>query len=271
MTQILVGGVDVGAWADGMSNDLVELGAALSAGQKKTANALMARIKANAAAAQAQALKTPAVAPLAKLGAAAQKVSATVLTLAAQSRFKKSEEAAEQPTHVIPVCFDNVAPGAASGVATITAPHDQPWRLVGIMANDAQSKGIRVVELKFGNTEHVIQSNVTYSTGGPTNPGMDCEIFSGKLYLGNRAQFRYRPWGLGPSGWIRSDAKIQVKVFNPGAEAASINLSFLVQSSPCGEGAVYDDAFVHPKSRKLGAAFHQKFTKNLLSYFRRGA
>jgi hypothetical protein len=238
-----VGGLSVGEYLDMWGN---ELGAAVAQIGKLSNPAQLKPIVANlnnrALMFQRAAVNNPAVQALSKVATQASVATTAALQAAAQQRFKDSNEWLKRPTHVIPVPFDAVGAASISGVATISAPHDRSWRLLGIQVNDAQATGMRIVSFKIANTEHVITSNVAFSSGAPPSPGMDAAIFSTKMQTMLLPQYRWFPWALNRAGVIRSDGKIQIQVYNPGAAAASLNVSLFVQSSPCGDGDGYSVA-----------------------------
>lgn len=266
--QILVGGaIPVGEWTQQIGDELFQIGAAMARGGLK-GNAVSA-LNQRLLAFEKEHAKTRALAPILKLSSGVRAVTAATLRAGAVARVQDTRDYLEQATHVIPVCFDNVGATSSSGTATIASPHDQPWRVVAIHTNDSQCTGIRFTSLKFGNTEHVVSSNVTFTAGSPTSAGIDAAAFSGKLYRALKPQFQYRPWGLGKGGWIRSDGHIVMQVYNPGASAASLNVSVFVQSSPCGEKAAYDPTFAHPMGSDIDKKMWRRLTKGLISFWPR--
>jgi hypothetical protein len=272
MSTITVGGaIPVGEYTEALGNELAELGAVmLQRGGRPAlkmdprARALMQNINQRFLALETAAKTNASLKPMLKLTAGARSVTQAAMAAAASHRVKATRDYLEQPTHVIPVGFDAIPLGSLSGIATIKAPHNQPWRLLNIHTNDNQCTGMRFVSIKLANTEHVLASNIAWSAGAPVNPGIDAAVFSGKMHRGLQPTFQYRPWALGRGGWLRSDAEILLQVFNPSATtAASLNVSLLVQSSPCGEGVGYATTAVLPNGspeanrmwRKLGKGF----------------
>jgi hypothetical protein len=273
--QVLVGGaIPVGEYTEALGDELAELGAVIQRARRPGLDprfrgllaSVQSRIGSLEAAAQA---KPQQFRPMLRLTQGVRAVAQAAAQAAAAQRVKSTRDYLEQPTHVIPVPFDAVAATSLSGVATVKAPHGQPWRLCSIHTNDAQCTGIRVVSIKLANTEHVVASNVSFSSGGPTNAGIDAALFSGKMYRGLMASYQYRPWGLGRGGWLRSDAELQLQVYNPGAAAVSLNLSLLVQSSPCGEGTQYGDKTVFPVGSPEDRRMWRRLSRGLFNFFPR--
>ncbi|WP_156041383.1 hypothetical protein [Chondromyces apiculatus] len=254
----------VGEWNEQFLDAIAEVGATKSSSAAAKAKRRLATLNAaiKKAAAQAKNNKLKAL--------AATATKTTNATLAAQNaaaaaRLKATRDFLDQPTCPIPVCFDAVAPGSVSAVATISSPHDQPWRMVAIVANDSQCDGMRVTSLKFGNTEHV-PACVAYVGGTPTQPGVDLSIFSGKLHRAILPSHQFRPWGLGRGGWIRPDGKIYLQLFNPSATAKSANLIVLVQSSPCGEKATYGKDFMYEDGSQVARSSWSKLRRGAFSF-----
>lgn len=215
----------------------------MSASQRQ---AYLKNLAAPAARIAAAAKASPAIAkkirPTIHLATAAQTAMAQMQAAVSSAEAKGVTDRLAQATHVIPVCFDNVATVSPSGIATVSAPHNRPWRFLGVMANDAQTSVVlppRLISLKIAGTEHIIASNVVFSSGSPTSPGVDLSVFSTKNHLALKPEFRWRFWGMGIAGVMRSDAQILMQVYNPAGASQSVNLSLLVQSSPCGD----DDGF----------------------------
>lgn len=228
-----------------------------------------ARLKAAAAKAPAKIRKR--LGPLVKATSAMSAMQRAMLSADARTATERMNQA----THVIPICFDGVATVTLSAVATISAPHNRPWRFLGITTNDGQTSAaapFRLVSLLLANTEHVVTSNVAFSASAPTSPGVDLGIFSVKNQLGAaQSAYRWRPWGLGAAGVLRSDAQIKIQVYNPAAATASCNISVFVQSSPCGDDDFYttDAGGVLAANDKRAVQFMSQLRSGAMSNFRR--
>jgi hypothetical protein len=248
---------------------------------KMNAGQRAAYVKAEAAAAAkvaAVAKKNPIVAR--KVAPAVKLVKRTSTAMSQMQAAVRSAESRgvtdrmAQATHIIPVCFDTVPTVTASGIATIGAPHNRPWRFLGIVANDAQvsvANPPRLISLQLAGTEHVVTSNVSFSSGAPTQPGVDLINFSAKNQLAMRNEFRWRFWGMGVAGVLRSDAQIKLQVYNPAATSQSVNLSLLVQSSPCGDDDYYttEKGGVHAANDPQSIKFMNNLARGGMSLFRR--
>jgi len=220
---------------------------------------------------QQTASRVPALQALSKFATQTTTTVTAALQAAAAARFKATHEWLNRPTHVIPVNFDAVAAATLSGVATVAAPHNSAWRLIAIQVNDAQALGMRITSFTLANTEHVVTSNVTFSGGAPTSPGIDASIFSNRMNTVLLPEYRYRPWALKRGGVLRSDAVIKIQVYNPGAAAASLNLTLFVQSSPCGDGDGYatEKGGVHPMGSEQSEAFLNSLASGGMSFWPR--
>lgn len=270
--------INVGAYIEPYEADFEELGAIMKTRPViRVAQPVLNRLDSRTNALKAQASRNPALAqalrPVIKMASSATTTARAALNAAAAQRVKTQADFLNQPTHVIPVCFDAVGPAAQSGTATIKAPHNNPWRLLSIQTNDAECVGMRVTSFVLAGTEHVVTSNVTFDSGGPTFPGIDLATFSHRMNTVVLAQHRYRPWGLGKGGVLRADGEIKIRLYNPGAGPANANITLFVQSTPCGENSIYisDKGGVLPGSAKGSKEFFARLMAGQMTYWPQAA
>ncbi|WP_437679971.1 hypothetical protein [Sorangium sp. So ce131] len=273
--------VQLGAAFDEVAELLAGVGVGAIPKSKSALSNLLKKV--NAAQTKIQAVERRATAnpqlrfalPAIKVAKQGTSALAAAMNASTALRVRQTADYLRQPTHVIPVCIDALATATESALITISAPHSgQSWRLVGIGVTNTATGGVsplRFTSFKMAGVEHVVTSNVAFASGAPTSPGIDISVFNYQNFAhASLPEFRYRPWAM-KNGALRSDAKIEFKIYNPHTAGQSGNLSFFVQSNPCGDDSQYSTdrgGFLEFNSTQ-----HKSFLKSLMngSLFKRVA
>lgn len=173
-------------------------------------------------------------------------------------RVNDTAEYLEAATHVVPICFDGTL-DAGTNTADVSAPHSgQPWRYLAAFASCTAAVGVRLTSFEVASTNHISTSNVSYGTA-PTAPGIDLSLLTGSNHLAaNRANYQWRPWGIGRAGVLRPDAHVKLAIANRSGATATTFIGLMVQSNPCGEAGRYQSAFAYKRGGKSEKAFIQK-------------